>query len=269
VRIALARPVRAFVVDIDGCLAAVGHAPMDLPRLESIAALNRASRDDGSVPPVSFVTGRPHAYVDALTQVLGVRVPVSFENGAGMATRDPYRAWLAPGIEGALADLHHLERLVDEREGMFVQLGKVASATIFPAQATFDVAPLMEELQGMLDAHGLDLVLDDSNDCVNVLLPGIDKASGFAWLCEELGLDPADVAGIGDSAGDVGWLRACGVSFAPSNATRDVRQAVTHALDAPDAAATALAYQALVRANREHDRAPDQAPPSDAHDRPR
>jgi hydroxymethylpyrimidine pyrophosphatase-like HAD family hydrolase len=247
----LERPVRVFVVDIDGCLAAVGHAAMDLPRLERIAALNRASRDDPSVPPVSYVTGRPHAYVDAFTQVLGVDLPVSFENGAGLATRHPYRAWLAPGIEAALEHLHRLERLVGERDDMFVQLGKVASATIFPREETFDVGPLMDALRGMLQEHDLDLVLDDSNDCVNVLLPGIDKASGFAWLCEELGIEPRDVAGIGDSGGDIGWLRACGVSFAPSNASAAVRAAVTHAVEAPDASATALAYEALVLANRE------------------
>jgi hydroxymethylpyrimidine pyrophosphatase-like HAD family hydrolase len=246
----LDRPVRAYVVDIDGCLAAVGHAAMDLGTLLRIADLNRASAGDPTIPPISFVTGRPHPYVDALSQVLDVRCVVSFENGAGLATRHPYRAWLADGIDEALAHLHRLEGLVHDRPDMFVQLGKVASATVFPEPATFDIEPLMRDLRAMLDEHALDLVLDPSNDCVNVLLPGIDKVSGFLWLCEELGVEPGEVAGIGDSAGDVGWLRACGVSFAPSNASDAVREAVTHALRAPDVTATLQGYEALVRANR-------------------
>jgi hydroxymethylpyrimidine pyrophosphatase-like HAD family hydrolase len=249
-RLRLERAVRTFVCDIDGCLVAVGHAPFDLPRLEVLAALNRASEHDPSIPALSLMTGRPHPYADALTQTLGVRLAVSFENGAGLATREPYRAWLAAGREDALADLQRLERLVGERSDMFVQLGKVGSATIFPQPATFDVDPLMAALAAMLDEHGLDLVLDHSNDCVNVLPPGIDKESGFLWLCQEIGVEPGEVAGIGDSAGDVAWLRRCAVSFAPRNATAAVRSAVSHRLDAPDVEATALAYGALVDANR-------------------
>jgi hypothetical protein len=43
VRIDLDRPIRVFACDIDGCLAAVDHAPYDLERLHAIADLNRAS----------------------------------------------------------------------------------------------------------------------------------------------------------------------------------------------------------------------------------
>ncbi len=248
--LATAHPIRVFVVDIDGCLAAIGHVDFDLPALDRIAALNRASGDDPTVPTVSFVTGRPHGYIDAMTQALATRVAVSFENGAGLATRHPYRAWLASGIEGALDHLHRLEALVNERPEMFLQPGKVASASVFPIEATFDPGPLMADLRAIIDEHELDLVLDPSNECVNVLLPGVDKESGLSWLCEELGVAPGEMAGIGDSAGDIGWLRRCGVSFAPGNASAEVRDAVTHALDDDDVAATLTAYEALVRANR-------------------
>jgi hydroxymethylpyrimidine pyrophosphatase-like HAD family hydrolase len=251
VRLDLSRPVRAFACDIDGCLAAVGHASYDLVALERLAALHRAAAHDPDVPVLTFMTGRPHSYVDAMMQVLDVHVAACFENGAGLATRHPYRAWLADGLDAGIADLRTLERMVEARpEAMFLQLGKVASATVFPRHPTREIEGLMAELQGLIDAHGLALVLDHSNDCVNVLLPGVDKAAGFHWLCRELDHEPGEVAGIGDSAGDVGWLRHCGVSFAPGNASAAVRASVGHALEAHDAAATVVAYEALVAANR-------------------
>ncbi|MBA2665402.1 MAG: HAD hydrolase family protein [Trueperaceae bacterium] len=246
----MTRPVRAFICDLDGCIAAVGHVAFDLARLDQLARRNRESSDDPSIPPLSFVTGRPHSYVDAIMQALDVGLAVSFENGAGLATRHPYRAWLAPGIEEGLADVRRLERLVDDDPDMVLQPGKMASASVFPVEASLDPGPLMAKLRRMLDEHDLDLVLDPSNECVNVLIPGVDKTTGFEWLCTELGLEPADVAGIGDSVGDIGWLRRCGVSFAPANAAADVRASVTHALAGNDVVATVAAYEALVAANR-------------------
>jgi hydroxymethylpyrimidine pyrophosphatase-like HAD family hydrolase len=247
----LERPIRAFACDIDGCLAAVGHATFDLPTLHELAALHAHAAHDESVPRLTLMTGRPHPYVDAVSQVLGIDGAVCFENGAGLATRRPYRAWLAAGLGDGLRDLRSFERAVEERSSeMFVQLGKGASATVFPRHATRHIAPLMEALQGIIDERDLQLVLDPSNDCVNVLLPGVDKGSGFRWLCGELGLEPGEVAGIGDSVGDVVWLRHCAVSFAPGNASDEVRAAVGVPLVAADVAAALEAYRALVAANR-------------------
>jgi hydroxymethylpyrimidine pyrophosphatase-like HAD family hydrolase len=250
VRIDLDRPIRVFACDIDGCLAAVDHAPYDLERLHAIAELNRASASDPTVPSLTFVTGRPHGYVDAFMQAVEVRLPASFENGAGLATRVPYRAWLSPATLRGRQLVADAERLLGQRDDVFVQLGKVASLSVFPTDPAWSVPELTEMLAGLLDRHGLPLDVDPSTGCVNLLLRGIDKATGFLDLCEVEGLDPTQVAGIGDAVGDLPWLRHCGVSFAPTNALDEVRAAVTHAVDLPDVAATLAAYEALVAANR-------------------
>ena len=249
-RIDLDRPIRVFACDIDGCLAAVDHAPYDLERLHAIAELNRASAGDSTVPALTFVTGRPHGYVDAFMQALEVRLPASFENGAGLATRLPYRAWLSPAVERGRQLVADAERVLGERDDVFVQLGKVASLSVFPTDPAWPVPDLTRALQDLLDRHGLPLDVDPSTGCVNLLLRGIDKATGFLDMCEVEGLDPAQVAGIGDASGDLPWLRHCRASFAPTNALPEVREAVTHAVDLPDVAATLAAYQALVAANR-------------------
>ncbi len=246
----LDHPVLVYACDIDGCLAAIGHAAYDLGALHAMAELNRASEDDTTIPALTFVTGRPHAYVDAMMQALAVRLPASFENGAGLATRHPYEAWLVPEAEAGRGALAEASRLLEERDDVFLQLGKVASLSVFARDDGRAVDDLAAQLRAWLAEHALPLVLDPSTDCVNLLLPGLDKAVGLAALCETLDLPELAVAGIGDSLGDVGWLRRCGVSLAPTGAVPEVREAVTWVSPQPDVKAALEAYEALVVANR-------------------
>lgn len=247
---ALERPVRVYACDIDGCLAGVDHLAFDLERLRAVADLNRASAADPTIPALTLVTGRPHAYLDAVMQVLDVRLPASFENGAGLATRIPYRAWLAPAVATGGAVITAITALLDARDDVFVQLGKAASLSVFPVDPGRPVDDLSADLAALLAREGLALDVDPSTGCVNLLLPGVDKAGGLRDLCAELGVDPSEVGGIGDAIGDLPWLRSCAVSFAPSNAVPEVRAAVTVASDLPDVAATLAAYEALIAANR-------------------
>ncbi len=244
------RPIRVLACDVDGCLAAAGHADYDLRAFARLAELNDLSSRDEAVPALTLVTGRPHAYVDALSQALAVRLPMSFENGAGLATRRPYGYRLDPRAEAGLPALRRLADAVASSERLMLQPGKLASLSVFPRPAGRDLGELADELAALIARLGLDLVVDPSTDCVNVLVPGVDKATGFAWLCAELGLEPAEVAGVGDSVGDAAWLASCGVSFAPANAVPEVRRAVTVAAGEPDVRAVVAAYEALVAANR-------------------
>ena len=250
VQLDLDHPVLVYACDIDGCLAAVGHAAYDLATLHAMAELNRASEDDPTVPALTFVTGRPHAYVDAMMQALDVRLPASFENGAGLATRHPYEAWLLPEAEAGREALAEASRLLEERDDVFLQLGKVASLSVFASDDGRTVDDLAAQLRTLLAEQALPLEVDPSTDCVNLLLPGLDKAVGLAALCETLDLPELAVAGIGDSVGDVGWLRRCGVSLAPAGAVPEVREAVMRVSRRHDVAAALEAYELLVGANR-------------------
>ncbi len=246
----LVRPIRVYACDIDGCLAKPGHAAFDLGRLRAIADLNRASADDETVPALTIVTGRPHAYVDAFMQALDVRLPASFENGAGLATRHPYRAWLSEEVHARRGDVQRLTDLLEARDDVFLQLGKVASFSVFPIDTSWPIADLAAMLEGLVDEHDLRFDVDPSTDCVNLLSPGVDKPAGVRALFEEADVPLDAVAGIGDMGGDLPWLRLCAVSFAPANALDEVKRAVTHVSDLPDVAATLEAYELLVAANR-------------------
>ena len=244
------RRIEVFACDIDGCLAAAGHAPYDLAALRRMADLNALSRFSDDVPALTLVTGRPHAYVDAVSQVLGIELAMSFENGAGLATRRPYRAWLSAAAEAGLPQLHEFSALVANTPEMTLQLGKVASLSVFPVDEAYPLDELEIDVTALIGDAGLELVVDPSTDCVNVLVPGVDKGTGFAWLLDELGMPAEAVAGIGDSVGDLPWLAACGVSVAPANAAPEVRSAVSRAFDVPGVEAALAAYLWLIETNR-------------------
>ncbi len=247
----LERPVRIFAFDIDGCLAPVGHGSYDLPTLARIQEVAREADHDPSVPKPTFVTGRPQPYVDALLQMLHASLPASFENGAGLCTRHPYRSWFVPEVEAGRPELERAERLLRTHDDLTLQLGKSASFSVFAVDpVALPVPALAERLSAWRREHGVALEVDPSSDCVNLLLPGIGKGRGLTALVEETGVPESAIAGIGDSIGDVGWLRRCAVSFAPSGAVPEARAAVTHPSGLPDARASLAAYLALVRANR-------------------
>lgn len=67
-------------------------------------------------------------------------------------------------------------------------------------------------------------------DCVEVGPAGIDKATGLAWLCRYLDVDPADVVAFGDEYNDHEMLRWAGLGIAMDNAhqiTKELADEVT------------------------------------------
>jgi hydroxymethylpyrimidine pyrophosphatase-like HAD family hydrolase len=251
------RPIRLLVVDIDGCLVPVEHAAYDVEGLARLASYNRRSREDEVVPVLTILSGRPHPYVDALMQVLDIRVPAIFENGAGLAMRSPYGARYRPEVDRGKSDLQTLSRELAGAPGLTVQPGKSASLTVFPADADAGIGGLKELLERLLERHSLELLIDPAQECVNVLVPGVDKGLGLRWLAEELQVPLGQVAGIGDSVGDLAWLSLCGLSWAPANAERPVRSQVEVVSPHRDIAAVLELYEAVIESNRS---APEPAP---------
>lgn len=255
--------IELVVADIDGCLVGVGHAAYRIDRVKAVVELQQRSRHDRDVPPLTLLSGRPHPYVDALMQLFDVEAPAVFENGAGLAHRNPYGATFDPAVARHRAALEAVRDAVAREPQLMVQEGKRASLSVFPRGGAADapggraarVDAVLARVREIRDGLGVELVLDPSTDCVNVLAPGVDKTSGLAWLARETGVPGTAMAGIGDSVGDAGWLAACGLSCAPAPADEAVRRAVSFAPDLPDIDALLALYREVIRRNRgAHDR---------------
>ena len=98
--------------------------------------------------------------------------------------------------------------------------------------AAFVVMPPQElahfnEKFGHLNLHFMQVggVGKDGWCCYDVVRGGMDKGVGLADLCEKIGLTLADAVAAGDSAHDVGMLKAAGLGCCMSNGTPDAKAA--------------------------------------------
>lgn len=66
------------------------------------------------------------------------------------------------------------------------------------------------------------------NVSIDLIVPGLHKASGIARLVERFGITPAQCAAFGDSGNDIEMLRYCGESYAMANAAQNVKDAAKH-----------------------------------------
>jgi len=110
----------------------------------------------------------------------------------------------------------------------FFQPGKDGSITVIPRNAG-DRPRLYDLCRALAEREHFSLQVIRGVRCVDLMLSGIDKGSGFRWLLDHMNLTTDQVAGVGDSRGDLRFLSLCRWSGAPANAVDEVRAAVTYA----------------------------------------
>ncbi|ARA94821.1 haloacid dehalogenase [Rhodothermaceae bacterium RA] len=227
--------IRLFVSDIDGCLAEP-YQPYSLAHFQILAGYARAAggvHEDGRspvLPSLTLCSGRPYPYVEAMTQVLGIRVPVLFESGGGLF--DPVTAqvtWhplVTAELEERLEDVRRWMRTEAIRgTRMSYDIGKRTQVGIIGPDPA-EVAERVPLVEAYVAEHHPDMRVFHTPVSIDVLPPGIDKREGLRWLGEQLGIAPADMAYMGDTNGDLEALASVGYSFAPANATPEVRARV-------------------------------------------
>lgn len=196
----------AVLCDIDGCLCEEAGGPLDLPRLAEVAAYNHAAIHKRDRPVVTLCTGRPVPFAECLTRVIGnVTLPVIAENGVWLYHPSGNR-WVMD--ERITADhraaVAELSAWVLERygaRGVQLQPGKVASLSPYhPDRAV--ITELAPAIRQWCEARRLPLRISATWQYVNCDLDFISKATGIERFLQATGLDPARLAGIGDTLGD-------------------------------------------------------------------
>jgi hydroxymethylpyrimidine pyrophosphatase-like HAD family hydrolase len=236
--------IELFVTDIDGCLAEP-YTPYDLDGLATLR--DRVHGDPDAAPALSLCSGRPYPYVEAMSQALDVTAPVLFEGGGGrfdpVAAQTAWSPRLTEEVEAKLQTVRQwfvTECIPDTR--LSLDHAKRTQAGV--------VSPAVEEIRAVrpraeafvaAEAPGLHVFSTDVS--VDVVPPGITKRDGLEWLAEHLGLGLDEVAYIGDADSDLDALDAVGLSFAPANATEDVRGRVDHVTEGAVLDGTREAYR--------------------------
>lgn len=240
--------IKLFVTDIDGCLA----TPYEAYDLDGFAALRTFAREANGVgtppgPAVSICSGRAYAYVEAVTQALGLTVPVLFESGGGMfdpvAAQTTWNPAFTDEIETALDTVQHwfaTECVPGTKTS--VDHGKRTQAGVISPDPD-EIRALRPRVTAFVDDQALDLCVFTTDVSIDVVPEGVTKRSGLAWLADHLGISLREMAYIGDTDGDLDALRAVGHSFAPANAHGVVTEQVDHVTTRPVIEGTLDAYR--------------------------
>ena len=194
------RHLRALATDFDGTLAHNGAV-----RESTLHALKRW-KDAGF--HLVMVSGRELNDLAAIFPELGWFDLAVLENGAVLfypATRVT-EALADPPPSEFVARLHAL--------GLPLQLGRVIVATWEPHE---------KEVLEVIKNLGLELQEIFNKGAVMVLPSGVNKAFGLRAALAKLGLEPAEVAGIGDAENDHAFLDICGLSVAVANALPSIK----------------------------------------------
>ena len=80
-------------------------------------------------------------------------------------------------------------------------------------------------------------------DILEVVSPEAGKWSGLRWVCERLGIDPADVLAIGDDANDAEMIEHAGIGVAMANAVEAAKRVADHVVPDNDADGAAVAIE--------------------------
>ena len=232
------KKVRLIVSDIEGCLNLDEHT-YDLEALSWIRTANQLARVDNPIPFITVCSGRQHAFVEVITQLIAGTLPSVFENGCGLyfPTRSLYEeyAWHPllnqPGVLPQFAQVQQKirEAVIASNQARRVP-GKEIMLSLHPVPPV-EVEDVYSIVTETLAKNQLDASITRSASAVDITPAGIDKATGVRWLVAlegMLAVELANVAGIGDSVGDMPFLRIVGFSAAPANASEQVKGLVEY-----------------------------------------
>lgn len=135
----------------------------------------------------------------------------------------------------AQEDLRHALRI-----GIVSDTGRMEQVTR-DLRARFAAQVVMQSFAAVQGPHGSGVM-----HVLEVFARGVDKWRGLRWLADQSGIDPAEVAAIGDEINDVAMIQAAGCGIAMGNAIDAVKAAADHVTDDCQSSGVARAIDRLL-----------------------
>ena len=199
------RSLRALATDYDGTLAHNGAV-----KETTLQALDRLRRAGFKL---ILVTGRELTELRSIFPELDWFDLAVVENGAVLfhPSTGTVEALAEAPPSAFVARLHE--------RGLPLEIGMAIVATWEPHEVT-----VLETIKEM----GLELQVIFNKGAVMILPSGVNKATGLLAALQQLGIEPAQVAGVGDAENDHAFLEVCGYSVAVANALPVIREKVAY-----------------------------------------
>jgi hypothetical protein len=233
--------IKWIITDIDGCLSPEESIAWDLDAFFEFARMSReASEGRGPLPPFTLCTGRPQPYVEPLIKILDIRAPAICENGAVFYTLSDNRSRFGPGVtEEKIIGLRAIRAYIDSEllpkyPELVYQFGKEAHLSVYCENPKLleRITPLLREFAQKYG--GPQPYILPTHYYLNISMEGVNKGRALEKLLQDLGVNKAEVAGIGDTEGDMPLRDAVGFFACPSNSKPALKEAADYVSPYPD-----------------------------------
>lgn len=230
----ITQQIHLIVSDIEGCLSSGKGLSLDLTSLQIIQAYNRQANNGDNIT-LTLCTGRSQPFAEAFCQMLDIAMPCVCENGAliydpmrDISIRNPTiteRHIIAQKEFVGILESRLAKKCPHRREP-----GKEICISLNPdvpkEHYAEEIPRLYEQVKNFIDPALF--AVTHSASAVDITPEGIDKASGVRFLAELTGIPLQEMAGIGDTVGDLPFLKITGISAAPANCTAVIRDSVDY-----------------------------------------
>ncbi|HPX86165.1 MAG TPA: HAD hydrolase family protein [Candidatus Hydrogenedentes bacterium] len=233
--------VRLIVSDVDGCISSEESCAWDGELFHTFAErCRRASSGESTLAPLTLCTGRPQPYVEVLMKLLDICFPAICESGAVIYRLDSNLSSFASSITTEMIQgLHRVRDYITAEilpavPGLLYQFGKEAQMSLFSEDPSC-FAAVIPKIHAFADTvPGLRLKISPSQFYLNIDLEGVTKGSAIRTLAEEFGLRREEMAGIGDTLGDLSIRESVGFFACPSNAVPALKEVADYISPFPD-----------------------------------
>jgi hypothetical protein len=229
-------PYRCIISDIDGCLGPESHAPLDAAALLRVAEWNRAAQARGT--SLTLCSGRPQPYAEAISRLIAnTSCPIICEMGVWLYDPRDNRFLIDPAISASDLDTidactRYLRAELLPR-GIIMQPGKAASISLWHPD-TPTLMSLKDAIADRCRREAWNLRVSNTVAWINLELEHVSKGSGIDRLCTMMGYAKSDLAGIGDTLGDMAIRERVAFFACPSNADPRIKAVADYTSPHPE-----------------------------------
>ncbi|TMP32050.1 HAD family hydrolase [Pseudoalteromonas rubra] len=210
-----------LISDVDGCLSKGRFSPFDLNALMQVKKIV----DERNIDLI-LASGRSQAYLECLSQLLGLTTPYICENGAAIFCPQTKDYIYKPTSSHNISIINTIEA----EFGNNVRFEPNKQFTVSLRLEGLGFTSIEQELsaiQSLLQSND-GLHVTHSNSAIDIMPAGCSKGIALNYLRTAKGWAADTLRGFGDSTNDLDFLKLCLVSGAPSNCNSTISSVVDY-----------------------------------------
>jgi hydroxymethylpyrimidine pyrophosphatase-like HAD family hydrolase len=251
-------PLKAVIIDIDGCLTSKMFGQLlDIESLKQIHELSSKSQSDPSIPMIILNTGRDINYTEVMAKFIDAFHYFIIEMGAAVASIHGAQITYKTDPKITPDSLKLFDKLLRgflndfPQYQQYLQFGKRYMITFLFGVGDDTKEKCVNDLRLYIDSHYLNFYIDVGHNFINIIFPGLSKGTALDILFQiNPELNSKNIAAIGDSTGDWDYLKRCAFSACPANGSEFLKKNCHFTSSYTEAEGVLEILQFIIKRNR-------------------